>query len=169
MRKEIRKAFNTLKFVFGFSQPNLKKSSTNDKTMNTMKAKTKVKESTKFKKTTNNFKETIRSSHVNASNEPVNVEMKDKLVFRPVGRWFEEVIKTTAYICMYLPPSLSFLKRHYFGRAFFQSPVAPSTMNKEQDIDAVYVEKIKKIAESLLENESTIYRKGSSSSQLFPF
>ena len=131
MGKEIRKAFNTLKFVFGFSRPNLKKSSTNDKTMNTMKTKTKVKESTKFKKTTNNFKqETIRSSHVNASNEPVNVEMKDKLLFRPVGRWFEEVIKTTAYICMYPPPSLLFLKRHYFGRVFFS--VTCCSLNSEQ-------------------------------------
>lgn len=35
-------------------------------------------------------------------------------------------------------------------------------MKKEQDIDSVHVEKIKKIAESLLENESNVYRKGSS-------
>ena len=34
-------------------------------------------------------------------------------------------------------------------------------MKKEQDVDGVHVEKMKKIAESLLENESIVYRKGS--------
>ena len=69
--------------------------------MNSEKNKTKIKESTKSKKTTNNFKqETNRSLHVNASNQS-NVEMKDKLLIHPVGRWFEEVI-TTIYQIRYI-------------------------------------------------------------------
>ena len=81
--------------------------------MNSEKNKTKIKESIKSKKTTNNFKqETNRSLHVNASNES-NVEMKDKLLIHPVGRWFEEVITSIykisyiLYVLPFLPPSFS--------------------------------------------------------------
>ncbi len=34
-------------------------------------------------------------------------------------------------------------------------------MKKKQDLDSSYVDKIKKMAETLLENESAIYKKGS--------
>ena len=58
------------------------------------KSKTKTKESTKSKRNANNKATEHAQSPGNASERVGDVEIKDRLLIHPVGRWFEEVNKT---------------------------------------------------------------------------
>ncbi|CAB4014771.1 Hypothetical predicted protein, partial [Paramuricea clavata] len=76
------------------NQSNLKVKQVNnhDDTVNSKKTKTKTKESTKSKRKANNkATPTERAqSPGNASERVGDVEIKDRLLIHPVGRWFEE-------------------------------------------------------------------------------
>ncbi len=83
---------------FYFSQSHLKKSAIDhDDAVNSKKTKTKTKESTMSRKNANNKIERTQSP-ANASDKVLDVEIKDKLLVHPVGRWFEKVNRTISVV-----------------------------------------------------------------------